>query len=151
MMRLSRFNITAALLTVVALFLPAGANNAFGGGADTGYQKVSFQQLKRYKPGRPVPPEVAALNGKNIEVLGFMAALTQLDGIGEFVLASSPPLNCYCAPPLFINEVIAVKMNRKTTRYKAGVVKVRGRLIVNTNIKDEFNDVMYTLKAEGVE
>lgn len=150
MIRSSRFHIiTAALLTVAGILLPAGTNDAFGG-ADASYQKVSFQQLKRYKPGRPVPPEVAALNGKNIEVLGFMAALTQLDGIGEFVLASSPPLNCYCAPPLFINEVISVKMNRRTARYKAGVVKVRGKLIVNTNIKDEFNDVMYTLKAEEI-
>lgn len=146
----SNIRIITVLLASLGLLVPAGSNDAFGG-AEANYQKVSFQVLKRYKPGRPVPTEIAALNGKNIEVLGFMAALTQLDGIEEFVLASSPPLNCYCAPPLFINEVIAVKMTRKPTRYKAGVVKVRGKLIVNMKIRDEFTDVMYTVRADAIE
>jgi hypothetical protein len=142
--------LTACLAAAIALLSLTGAGEAQK--TEKGvYQPVSFKQLKRYLPGQPVPTEIAALNGKNVEVLGFMAALTQFEDIDEFVLSSAPPLNCFCAPPLFINEVISVKMNRKAVSYKAGVVKVKGKLIINTKIKDEFTDVMYTLKADGIE
>lgn len=137
-----------ALLLVISV-LPV--STAHGAG-NTSYQRVSFQVLKRYKPGRQVPAEVEALNGKTVEVLGFMAALTHLEDFKDFILASAPPLNCYCAPPLFINEVIQVKMSgNKKIDYIGGVVKVKGRLIVNTNIRDEFTDVMYTIRADAVE
>ena len=138
-----------AMLITGSLLVPTETAR---GAASNNYQRVSFQVLKRYKPGKRVPQEVEMLNGKNVEVLGFMAALTQLEDIDEFVLSSAPPLNCYCAPPLFINEVISVKMSgRKRVSYKGGVVKVKGRLVVNTEIRDEFTDVMYTLRADAVE
>ncbi len=90
-------------------------------------------------------------NGKSVEVMGFMAALTQLEDIDEFVLASSPPMNCFCHPPLRVNEVVFVQMKKgKSTQYKGGVVKVRGKLIVNTNVGDEFADIMYTIECEEV-
>lgn len=152
--RLVRGRFRAATATTLALLVALSVlpmDRASGAG-DNNYQRVSFQVLKRYKPGKQVPAEIESLNGKNVEVLGFMAALTQLEGIEEFVLSSAPPLNCYCAPPLFINEVISVKMNnRKKVSFIGGVVKVRGRLIVNTNIRDEFTDVMYTLRADAVQ
>jgi hypothetical protein len=115
------------------------------------YEMLSFRTLRLYLPGKKPPAEVAAWNGKNVEIMGFMSALTQLEDITEFVLASSPPMNCFCHPPLRVNEVIFVQMNKgKKTDYKGGVVKIRGRLEVNTNVQDEFADIMYTVYCDEV-
>jgi hypothetical protein len=115
------------------------------------YEPLSFRTLRLYIPGRKPPQEVLAMNGKSIEIMGFMSALTQLEDITEFVLASSPPMNCFCHPPLRVNEVIFIQMNKgKKTDFKGGVVKVRGRLEVNANVQDEFADVMYTIYCDEV-
>lgn len=116
------------------------------------YQTLSFRTLRLYIPGKKPPQDVMEFNGKSVEVMGFMAALTQLDDIDEFVLASSPPMNCFCHPPLRVNEVVFVQMKKgKTTQYKGGVVKVRGKLVVNTNVGDEFADIMYTIECDEVQ
>lgn len=115
------------------------------------YRRVPFKVLRQYEPGAKVPAEIRELNGKKVEVLGFMSALTQLENIDEFLLASSPPMNCYCHPPLRINEMIVVHMRRgKTAEYKPGVVKIRGTLKVNLKVTDEFADVMYTVECDDV-
>ncbi|MCS6807268.1 MAG: DUF3299 domain-containing protein [Bacteroidota bacterium] len=117
----------------------------------TSYQTLSFRTLRLYIPGKKPPQEVLEFNGKNVEIIGFMAALTQLEDIDEFVLASSPPMNCFCHPPLRVNEVIFVQMRKgKVTQYKGGIVRVRGKLIVNTNVTDEFADIMYTIECDEV-
>lgn len=117
----------------------------------TSYQTLSFRTLRLYTPGKKPPQDVMEFNGKSVEVMGFMAALTQLEDIDEFVLASSPPMNCFCHPPLRVNEVIFVQMKKgKLTQYKGGVVRVRGKLIVNTNVGDEFADIMYTIECDEV-
>lgn len=124
------------------------APRLYAGGS---YEQLSFRTLRLYVPGKKPPQEVMALNGKNIEIMGFMSALTQLEDITEFVLAASPPMNCFCHPPLRVNEVIFIQMNKgKKTDYKGGVVKVRGRIEVNTNVMDEFADVMYTIHCDEV-
>lgn len=115
------------------------------------YQRVPFKVLRLYAPGSKVPERVRALDGQYVEVLGFMSALTQLESINEFVLAASPPMNCYCHPPLRINEMLLVHMKKgRTTEFKPGVVKIRGKLTVNMNVTDEFADVMYTVECEEV-
>jgi hypothetical protein len=115
------------------------------------YEQLSFRTLRLYIPGKKPPQEVVLWNGKSVEIMGFMSALTQLEDITEFVLASSPPMNCFCHPPLRVNEVVFIQMNKgKKTDFKGGVVKVRGRLEVNTNVSDEFADVMYTIYCDEV-
>lgn len=115
------------------------------------YQQLSFRTLRTYLPGKKPPQEIMDMNGKSVEIMGFMAALTQLEEIDEFVLSSSPPMNCFCHPPLRVNEVIFVQMKKgKKTEYKGGVVRIRGKLVVNTNVTDEFADIMYTVECEEV-
>ncbi len=133
---------SAPMHPLTASLLPAALNT---------YQTLSFRTLRLYIPGKKPPQDVMEFNGKSVEVMGFMAALTQLEDIDEFVLASSPPMNCFCHPPLRVNEVVFVQMKKgKSTQYKGGVVKVRGKLIVNTNVGDEFADIMYTIECEEV-
>jgi hypothetical protein len=117
----------------------------------TAYQQLSFRTLRLYIPGKKPPQDVMEYNGKSVEVMGFMAALTQLEEIDEFVLASSPPMNCFCHPPLRVNEVVFVQMKKgKKTDYKGGVVRIRGKLTVNMNVGDEFADIMYTIECDEI-
>lgn len=119
--------------------------------AASSYQTLSFRTLRLYIPGKKPPQDVMEFNGKGVEVMGFMAALTQLEDIDEFVLASSPPMNCFCHPPLRVNEVVFVQMKKgKVAQYKGGVVRVRGKLTVNMNVTDEFADIMYTIECDEV-
>ncbi len=148
-----KFRLYTGLFIVCAAILVAAGVTVQGTIPSSGgeYQRVAFKVLRQYEPGRKIPDEVRNLNGKKVEVLGFMSALTQLEDIDEFLLASSPPMNCYCHPPLRINELIVVHMKRgKTTEYKPGVVKIRGTIKINTNVTDEFADVMYTVDCDEV-
>jgi hypothetical protein len=113
---------------------------------------IKFKTLRTYIPGKDVPNDVRDLNNKNVEIRGFMTPLSALQGMNEFLLCSTPPLNCYCAPPVFINEIIYVKlMNGQTTDFLTGVVSVKGQLKVNFDIKDEYSDVIYTIDASSVQ
>jgi hypothetical protein len=143
--------ITSFWLALCSMLLALETGNASIPAPTTAYQQLSFRTLRLYLPGKKPPQEVMEMNGKSVEVMGFMAALTQLEEIDEFVLASSPPMNCFCHPPLRVNEVVFVQMKKgKKTEYKGGVVRVRGKLIVNTTVTDEFADIMYTIECEEV-
>jgi hypothetical protein len=142
---------TGVLLAFSLMLIAVETGNARIPMPTTAYQQLSFRTLRLYLPGKKPPQEVMEMNGKSVEVMGFMAALTQLEEIDEFVLASSPPMNCFCHPPLRVNEVVFVQMKKgKKTEYKGGVVRVRGKLIVNTTVTDEFADIMYTIECEEV-
>ncbi len=69
----------------------------------------------------------------------------------EFLLCSAPPLNCYCAPPIFINEMIYVKLIDKRTDFKTGAVRIKGQFHVNTDVKDEYSDIIYSIMASDIE
>lgn len=118
------------------------------------YQRVSFRTLRLYFPGNPPPTDVRNLNKQKVEIMGFMAALNQLEDIDEFVLSSAPPMNCFCHPPGQVNELILVEMKKGSTlpNYKGGVVRVRGTLIINLNLKldNQYSEVMYTIVADEV-
>ncbi len=148
-MKPSVLRIIAAALVLQCLILTSISVLALHAGSS--YEQASFRTLRLYLPGKKAPQEVMALNGKNVEIMGFMSALTQLEDITEFVLAASPPMNCFCHPPLRVNEVIFIQMNKgKKTDYKGGVIKVRGRIEVNTTVQDEFADIMYTIYCDEV-
>lgn len=116
------------------------------------YNLIKFKTLRTYIPGKEVPNDVRNLNNKNVEINGFMTPISALQDMNEFLLCSTPPLNCYCAPPVFINEIIYVKMmNGQTTDFLTGVVKVKGQLKINFDIKDEYSDVIYTIDASSVQ
>ncbi|CAN5450527.1 hypothetical protein BH10BAC5_BH10BAC5_15530 [soil metagenome] len=115
------------------------------------FNKITFRQLRTYVPGQVIPQDVKDLDGKNVAILGFMTPLNSLDNIEEFLLCSAPPLSCYCAPPIFINEIIYVKLQNIKSDFKTGAILVKGQLHVNMNIKDEYSDVIYTLDGVSME
>lgn len=113
---------------------------------------IKFRILRTYIPGQVVPKEVKEMDGKNITIKGFMVPLNALEKMDEFLLCSSPPLSCYCAPPVFINELIYVKLvNGVKSDFKTGVVYITGRFKVNLDVKDEYSDIIYSVEAFSIE
>ncbi len=115
------------------------------------FSKLTFRMLRTYIPGKALPEDIKNLNDNNVEILGFMTPLTALENMDEFLLCSAPPLNCYCAPPIFINEIIYVKLMDKRTDFKTGAVRVKGQFHVNTDVTDEYSDIIYTINASDIE
>ncbi|MBS1494071.1 MAG: DUF3299 domain-containing protein [Bacteroidetes bacterium] len=116
------------------------------------FNKITFRQLRTYVPGQTVPQEIKDMDGKNVNIIGFMTPLNALEKMDEFLLCSAPPLSCYCAPPIFINEIIYVKLtNGVKTDFKTGVVKISGRFKVNMDVKDEYSDIIYSIDGVSIE
>ena len=115
------------------------------------FTKLTFRMLRTYIPGKILPEDIKKLNGNNVEILGFMTPLNALENMDEFLLCSAPPLNCYCAPPIFINEMIYVKLIDKRTDFKTGAVRIKGQFHVNTDVKDEYSDIIYSIMASDIE
>lgn len=115
------------------------------------FTKLTFRMLRTYIPGKTLPEDIKVLNENNVEILGFMTPLNALENMDEFLLCSAPPLSCYCAPPIFINEIIYVKLINKRTDFKTGAIKVKGQFHVNTDVKDEYSDIIYTINASDID
>lgn len=116
------------------------------------FNKITFRQLRTYVPGKEVPKEIKDMEGKNVNIIGFMTPLNALENMDEFLLCSAPPLSCYCAPPIFINEIIYVKLtNGVKTDYKTGVVNIKGRFKVNLDVKDEYSDIIYSIDGVSID
>jgi hypothetical protein len=115
------------------------------------FTKLTFRMLRTYIPGKTLPEDIKNLNENNVEILGFMTPLNALENMDEFLLCSAPPLSCYCAPPIFINEIIYVRLISKRTDFKTGAVKVKGQFHVNTDVKDEYSDIIYTINASDID
>lgn len=115
------------------------------------FTKLTFRMLRTYIPGKTLPEDLKKLNGTNVEILGFMVPLVALENMDEFLLTSAPPLSCYCAPPVFINEIIYVKLMNSKTDFKTGAIKIRGQFSINLDIKDEYSDIIYSISAVNIE
>ncbi len=116
------------------------------------FNKITFRQLRTYVPGKEVPKEIKEMEGKNVNIIGFMTPLNALENMDEFLLCSAPPLSCYCAPPIFINEIIYVKLtNGVKTDFKTGVVNIKGRFKVNLDVKDEYSDIIYSIDGVSID
>ena len=91
---------------------------------------LSFDVLKKwtYVEGKtPVPDFIRSLDGKNVEMTGYMLALNTVDNIRSFILMPSLFGRCYGQPPA-VNHVVLVKMvGGKSATYFDDVVRVRGR------------------------
>lgn len=115
------------------------------------FTKLTFRMLRTFIPGKTLPEDLKNLNGNNVEILGFMTPLNALENMDEFLLCSAPPLNCYCAPPVFINEIIYVKLMDKKTDFKTGAVRIKGQFHVNTDVTDEYSDIIYSINASDIQ
>jgi hypothetical protein len=146
---------STALLVLLALALPAAAQQPMAPGADPSQVKplaerkgvLSWKTLAQVElvkaKDRYVPKfseSVAALDQKEVKVQGFMMPLQVGDKQTHFVLSAMPVTCAFCLPggPEALVEVKA----RQALKYSFEPIIVRGKLAV---LKDDATGVFYRI------
>lgn len=97
-----------------------------------GHQRINWNQLGgfTYHEGEPLPPEVLALDGRDVAIFGFMLTLGETERPREFVLVESLWGCCFGSVP-DVNQTILVHVaNDAAAEYSAAPLLVTGRLQV---------------------
>lgn len=119
-----------------------------------GFERLSFDVLRSwtYVEGKtPIPPEIKALDGKNVEMLGFMMPLTEVKNIKEFLLVPSLYGCCYGQPPA-PNHMVVVKMPEgKTSKFMQDVIRVRGNFKVGETRQEGYLVSLYVLTPTEID
>ena len=154
------------VLVIALLLLPAtysflqqqaGAQKPTAGPADpaieAGYDRLTFEVLKNwtYVEGKSEFPKfIKALDGKPVEMLGYMMPLTEIDHIKEFLLVPSLWGCCYGQPPA-VNHIIAVKMPAgQTAKFYSGPIRINGRFHVGETKQDGYVVSLYVLTPDKI-
>ena len=77
------------------------------------------------------PPEVRALEGKEVAVLGFMLPTGFMPPFSSFVLTRYTPVCAFC-PPGAPNEAVQVNLD-EFVKPTTGMISVRGKLHINSD------------------
>jgi hypothetical protein len=127
----------------------AGSDNQ-----DARYTRLSFDTLKSwtYIEGKtPIPDFIKKLDGKEIEMIGFMMPLSEVKNITEFILVPSLWGCCYGQPPA-VNHIVVVKMPPgQTTKFASDVIRVRGHFNVGETKQDGYLVSLYVLTVEKID
>jgi len=121
---------------------------------DSRYTRLSFDTLKSwtYIEGKtPIPDFIKKLDGKEIEMIGFMMPLSEVKNITEFILVPSLWGCCYGQPPA-VNHIVVVKMPPgQTTKFANDVIRVRGHFNVGETKQDGYLVSLYVLTADKID
>ena len=117
------------------------------------YYKLTFDVLKHwtYVEGKtPVPAFIKVFDKQNVEMLGYMMPLNDVDNIKEFVLVPSLWGCCYGQPPA-VNHIVAVKMPPgQTTKFYSNPIQVKGRFSVGETKQDGYLVSLYVLTVDKI-
>jgi tetratricopeptide (TPR) repeat protein len=107
-----------------------------------------FGETVLEKPFRPhFPKYLRELEGKQISMTGFMVPLREDPEMTAFLFIEAPVGCWYCEMPETTGIVYVEMPAGKSTRYQRGLVRLVGRLKLNTNDPEEF---LYTVKDARV-
>ena len=131
----------------------AAALQPAGPPKDGEYYKLTFDLLKHwtYVEGKtPIPAFIKVFDGHNVEMVGYMMPLNDVDHIKEFVLVPSLWGCCYGQPPA-VNHIVAVKMREgQTTKFFSNPVKIKGRFNVGETKNDGYLVSLYVLTVDKI-
>ena len=120
---------------------------------DARYTRLSFDTLKSwtYIEGKtPIPDFIKKLDGKEIEMIGFMMPLSEVKNITEFILVPSLWGCCYGQPPA-VNHIMVVNMPKgQTSNFYDDQVRVRGTFHVGETRQNGYLVSLYTITAQSV-
>ena len=120
---------------------------------EAGYDRLTVEVLKSwtYVEGKTAFPNfIKALDGKPVEMLGYMMPLTEIENIKEFLLVPSLWGCCYGQPPS-VNHIVAVKMPAgQTTKFFSGPIRIDGRFHVDETKQDGYLVSLYVLTPDKI-
>ena len=107
--------------------------------------EVSILELKnmRYRPGRPLPRWVQALDGKRVSIWGYMAIGT-LEGLEKFELV---PESCECGRSK-VNHFVDVTITEGVTRYIPGRITLVGDFEASEIEEDGYVTSLFRLEID---
>lgn len=116
---------------------------------------VTFNLLKSWvyleRDKTPLPGFIRELDGKTVEMTGFMIPITEVKNIQHFILASSLQGCCY-GQPLAVNHIMFVNMVKgKTTDYATDPLLIRGVFHAEESRVDGDLISLYSISADTVE
>ena len=130
------------------------ASSSGRGESDRSFTKLGFDTLKSwtYVEGKtPIPDFIKKLDGKDIEMTGFMMPLSEVNDITEFLLVPSLWGCCYGQPPA-VNHIVVVKMPAgRLAKFYNDPIRVRGRFNVGETKQDGYLVSLYVLTAERID
>ncbi len=152
-MKLLRIIFFGMALALVSVLQPNSMAQKPEAANAAGYERLRFEVLKRwtYVEGKTeFPAFIKALDGKRIEMLGYMMPLTEIENIKEFLLVPSLWGCCYGQPPA-INHIVAVKMPAgKTAKFYSGPIQVNGQFRVSETKQDGYVVSLYVLTPDKI-
>ena len=107
--------------------LPVSKDNMW---TTLGKTKVSLDE-KEYTYTAKYPPEVKALNGKQITIKGFMLPIEATEKFKHFILSERTPTCPYC-PPGEPNEIVEI-FTAKPVKWNEGLITVTGKFALINN------------------
>ncbi|MFT6832991.1 MAG: hypothetical protein ACJAZN_003171 [Planctomycetota bacterium] len=107
--------------------------------------EVSILALKnaRYRRGRPLPKWIQELDGKRIELWGYMAIGT-LEGRKAFELV---PESCECGRSR-VNHFIDITLTKDQTKFIPGRITLTGIFHAGEELTDGFITSLYRMQVE---
>lgn len=121
---------------------------------DARFTRLAFDTLKgwTYIEGKtPIPDFIKKLDGKDVEMIGFMMPLSEVKNITEFLLVPSLWGCCYGQPPA-VNHIVVVRMPKgQTSKFYNDVIRVRGKFSVGETKQDGYLVSLYVLTPESID
>jgi uncharacterized protein len=146
--KMMKLNVVPAAVSSAAASSPAPEQ------VDPRYTRLTFDTLKSwtYIEGKtPIPDFIKKLDGKDIEMIGFMMPLSEVKNITQFLLVPSLWGCCYGQPPA-VNHIVVVRMPPgQTTKFFNDVIRIRGKFSVGETKQDGYLVSLYVLTVDHID
>ncbi|NTW48740.1 MAG: DUF3299 domain-containing protein [Chlorobiales bacterium] len=117
--------------------------------------RLTYKELREYRFSRrqrsPVPPKLQALNGKPVNIAGYMIPLNEAVNVTEFMLIQYPFFGCCYSVPPEPNETVLVRLPKgKATAYINEPVRITGTFKIDETVTDGFVVSLYKIESASV-
>ncbi len=117
--------------------------------------RITFNDLREYrfsrKANNPIPEKLKALQGKTVNIAGYMIPMSEALDVTEFMLVQMPFFGCCYSVPPEPNETVMVKMQKgKSTPYVYSPIRVTGVFKIQETKIDGFVVSVYEIEASQV-
>ena len=118
----------------------------------TGPLKLDFEKLAsyNYKPGTAVPDEIMALEGKKIQLTGYMYPTNKIRDLSKFIFMKDRGTCCYGSKAQWTHFLqVTIPKGKETINYSTDPVTVVGTFRVNEQVEDGYVLGLYDLAVES--
>ncbi|ACF14863.1 conserved hypothetical protein [Chloroherpeton thalassium ATCC 35110] len=117
---------------------------------------LTYNDLREYRFGKTrrsaVPPKLKALDGKMINIAGYMIPLNEAVDITEFMLIQYPFFGCCYSVPPEPNETVLVSLPQgKSTEYVNTPIRVTGRFCIDDTQIDGYVVSLYRVEIAEIQ